>query len=340
MRTSLVILTMLAVALLLAANSAFAVVNSPLNGGFEDPDEDPAYTLAGTPGVFRSTNAIDNWDQNTTLEVDTENHIMSHPDMSKWRYGGPWSPYVEENGDSLLGLASKWDWAYFAGVQQDLGTMDVVDDTYTLGATLYGHIHSDENTVWGTAWENCDAITFQIVFYNVNDGVVLKSLTDLDISPIGFKGGYVPAGGTPGPETVEVSMVYTAQASDVGDTLRLLLLPRAIGGGVVTHCGIDDVTVLTNVIPPVWLPGDANTNGIVDEVDASILASNWQKTGNALWSEGDFNGDGNIDDIDAALLATNWQINSVTTVPEPTTLVLLTGVLLCFLPARKRRLVA
>ncbi len=82
-------------------------------------------------------------------------------------------------------------------------------------------------------------------------------------------------------------------------------------------------------------PGNANGDFIVNDADAAILADNWQKQTGAIWAEGDFNDDGRVDDYDATILAANWQ-QGTTTVPEPTTLMLLTGVLLCFLPARRR----
>ncbi len=78
--------------------------------------------------------------------------------------------------------------------------------------------------------------------------------------------------------------------------------------------------------PP--MAGDANYDGTVDDDDACLLASNWQKTANASWSEGDFNGDGRVDDDDATLLAANWQASQSgqdVSVPEPRSVVLLIG---------------
>ena len=270
MRTSLVILTMLPVALLLAANSAFAVVNSPLNGGFEDPAPDPPWGPSGGWGIYRTDNGIANWDLNDTIPLQGNPAAPDLYSTQLWRYGGDWSPYVEENGDALLGLFTFHDWAQYGGVQQDLGTMELAGDTYTLGATLYAHQHRDENTVWDL-WENSDAATYQLVFYNVDDGVVLESLTDEDVGApvLGFKGGYLDIG----PETVAVSMGYTAQESDVGDTLRLLLLPRDTGvDGFQSHTGIDDVTVLTNVIQPDWLDGLSRGHNILLQRGLQIQA--------------------------------------------------------------------
>ena len=75
------------------------------------------------------------------------------------------------------------------------------------------------------------------------------------------------------------------------------------------------------------LAGDANRDGKVDDMDATILATNWQKTGGAVWSEGDFTYDGNVDYADATILAANWQktIGGESSVPEPSTLGLILG---------------
>ena len=54
------------------------------------------------------------------------------------------------------------------------------------------------------------------------------------------------------------------------------------------------------------LPGDANGDGCVDDLDLTALAVHWQQSTN-LWENGDFNGDGIVDDLDLTALAVNWQ---------------------------------
>jgi hypothetical protein len=70
-------------------------------------------------------------------------------------------------------------------------------------------------------------------------------------------------------------------------------------------------------------PGDADMDGDVDDADATILATNWQASGNVGWSQGDFNADGVVDEADAAILSANWQAGAPNTagtpVPEPST---------------------
>lgn len=54
------------------------------------------------------------------------------------------------------------------------------------------------------------------------------------------------------------------------------------------------------------LPGDANGDGCVDDLDLTSLAVHWQES-TSLWEHGDFNGDGIVDDLDLTALAVNWQ---------------------------------
>ncbi len=84
--------------------------------------------------------------------------------------------------------------------------------------------------------------------------------------------------------------------------------------------------------------GDANSDGTVDEADASILATNWLTATDATWGMGDFNDDGAVNEIDATLLAANWQADSAgASVPEPSTLVGLLGLCLAGLLVVARR---
>ena len=85
------------------------------------------------------------------------------------------------------------------------------------------------------------------------------------------------------------------------------------------------------------IPGDANHDGVVNGIDAATLADNWQTAGGATWDMGDFNGDGRVDDIDATILATNWQTGAASaSVPEPTALALLAGIVLAAVLCRRK----
>ena len=93
-----------------------------------------------------------------------------------------------------------------------------------------------------------------------------------------------------------------------------------------------------------WIPGDANKDGKVDGSDVTILAGNWQvgvsdgQTAN--WGMGDFNGDGKVDGSDVTILAGNWQsgvTTSAASVPEPSTLILLLGMVFMFCKRRPQK---
>ena len=79
--------------------------------------------------------------------------------------------------------------------------------------------------------------------------------------------------------------------------------------------------------------GDANKDGIVNDIDATIMAANWGKA-DATWEQGDFDGNGLVDEVDAERMASNWHMPTTwlrsvglsttpaitcSTVPEPTT---------------------
>ena len=97
---------------------------------------------------------------------------------------------------------------------------------------------------------------------------------------------------------------------------------------------------LTGLTLVAALAGDANLDGKVDELDASILGGHWRMSAGATWSDGDFNGDGNVTDADAAILAAHWgEGTGEESVPEPTAAVsLLLGLLtVAGLVARHRK---
>lgn len=94
-----------------------------------------------------------------------------------------------------------------------------------------------------------------------------------------------------------------------------------------------------NAIPAI--PGDADHDGYVDAADAAILAAHWGDSGD--WQTGDFNNDDVVDAADAAILAANWSPRPAesTSVPEPSTFILLFSLLGLFggrtAQARRRR---
>ena len=90
----------------------------------------------------------------------------------------------------------------------------------------------------------------------------------------------------------------------------------------------DEVAAIYNAAigtpPEGTRPGDANCDGVVDQLDAQVLAENWLTTG-AFWLAGDFNNDQVVNDIDATILAANWGYGASqsASAPEPSAIAML-----------------
>ena len=101
---------------------------------------------------------------------------------------------------------------------------------------------------------------------------------------------------------------------------------------------IDDLTYTATSSNSAMLPGDANNDGIVNDLDAVILAENWQGGPGKIWSQGDFNDDTYVNDIDATILAANWSTAAGgASVPEPGMIGLIIGGLFALLAYSNRR---
>ena len=91
-----------------------------------------------------------------------------------------------------------------------------------------------------------------------------------------------------------------------------------------------------SILMPTLIAGDANGDGFVDADDVAILSQHWLQEAGATWADGDFNHDGKVNDVDATLLACNWNPQTAN-VPEPSVLVLLSGLSLSFIGLMERR---
>ena len=102
------------------------------------------------------------------------------------------------------------------------------------------------------------------------------------------------------------------------------ILPVGSNASLACIYGANDITLR------VTLQGDVNLDDKVDDIDATILATNWQVGPGATWCHGDFNGDGFVNNMDSAILASNWLQGFVaaSSVPEPTGLAALLGLTL------------
>lgn len=73
------------------------------------------------------------------------------------------------------------------------------------------------------------------------------------------------------------------------------------------------------------MQGDADLDGDVDDDDLSLLLAHWGQ--DTDWSNGEFSGTPPVNDDDLSLLLANWTGPITAAVPEPATIVLLTGAL-------------
>ena len=123
---------------------------------------------------------------------------------------------------------------------------------------------------------------------------------------------------------------------------------RLLGTGILSGEWVDatrwEINIAYNYGAEIFIslvePGDANCDGVVNENDAALLATNWLTSTGATWRQGDFSGDGTVNDIDATLLAANWQNGSAQTmfVPEPSSILLASSIFICLmLPAWQQK---
>lgn len=80
-------------------------------------------------------------------------------------------------------------------------------------------------------------------------------------------------------------------------------------------------------------PGDANRDGVVNQLDFSILAANFNQP-NTTWNQGNFNSATGTNQLDFSILAANFNQSApapaIAAVPEPATIALLGVALLGF----------
>ncbi|MEA1952695.1 MAG: dockerin type I domain-containing protein, partial [Planctomycetota bacterium] len=111
---------------------------------------------------------------------------------------------------------------------------------------------------------------------------------------------------------------------------------------------VDGIVVDMKMGMPIF-PGDVNRDGRVDEIDATLLASNWNPWAGSGYGTpaagtpdipGDFNGDGWVNSLDAEILAVNWRKTAIlpaTSIPEPATSAGILGMAIAALLAIRNR---
>lgn len=124
-----------------------------------------------------------------------------------------------------------------------------------------------------------------------------------------------------------------------GGPVLLEFLPTGSGGLSVDLLNLELTSGPINDIDLPWVPGDANHDGFVNEIDAQTMAAHWGmlvELGDH--SSGDFNADGRVDAADASLLAANWGPHPMVmeaAVPEPSAIVLFVVGVLGLVTARR-----
>ncbi|MCC6681286.1 MAG: hypothetical protein IT445_10345 [Phycisphaeraceae bacterium] len=99
-----------------------------------------------------------------------------------------------------------------------------------------------------------------------------------------------------------VLTLYTGQNFFSGGAGAIGLHSIAVGDLHGTNMDgiIDNIAVSS-----LWIPGDANGDGMVNLADLQILGDNWQST-TATWAQADFTGDGVVNLADLQIVGDNW----------------------------------
>jgi autotransporter-associated beta strand protein len=177
--------------------------------------------------------------------------------------------------------------------------------------------------------------TFAVAYNSDSDTINLLTITDqLDLT-----GGTISFSDTGTGTLAEGTYVFAAYGSRVGTATTVTGLQSgwSIDYAYDYNGGTDNSIAL--LVSGVQIPGDANGDGKVNDVDAKTVAQNWGASG-ATWAMGDFSKDGVVNAVDASIMAANWGhgVTEAAAVPEPSVLAaLLVGLFALASGTRTRR---
>jgi len=207
-------------------------------------------------------------------------------------------------------------------------------DTYDVGQML----------IWNVNWTSANdrGVKEVLIEYSSDGGTNYDPLPDTnggDLTNGNVTVDMVPVDGegyTLGDSTYQAA---PEMGGVTADHVRISVLSN--WGGVVS--ALSEVRFYDRVVVSEEdIPGDADGDGDVDELDAQALATNWgsgSELDPATWEEGNFDGDYVVGPADAAILAANWHYGvseSGAPVPEPSAVVLLLGLPLALLLWRRK----
>ena len=221
-----------------------------------------------------------------------------------------------------------------------------------------GEYHVGQTVTWSIlAWaesENNRGVSLLGVDLDDDQGESLSPAADLGPGYEDFDatGPGTPADGSPGLQDVHAAQI-TRVLDVAGDGAEQVF---ATGSYVVTTPGPHTLTAslragnywptaVDNAVPfelvdqsmasavfeVTYVPGDADTDGDVDDDDLSLLLAHWgaDVTGEADggWGSGEFSAAPPVDDDDLSLLLAHWNESSGSaTIPEPVTIALLLAI--------------
>jgi hypothetical protein len=122
-----------------------------------------------------------------------------------------------------------------------------------------------------------------------------------------------------------------------GKAIAIVYADQFVGTGpFVGHAIVEPSMGVSAIIA---IPGDANLDGVVNQLDFSVVANHFNATG--TWADGDFNGDGIVNQLDYSTVASYWEQSDdygggIGGVPEPAASTLLLTSLAAVAVRRRR----